>query len=235
MNWGWGGGGGEPRLRPRVPHQTWPGVPQLGDTSPRVAPSQTWLGGTPTGGGGGVVSHLRYPPPQLDLARGRGVGVYHTSGGGGEYPSQVQLGGGGYQMNWGWGGGGGEPRLRPRVPHQTWPGVPQLGDTSPRVAPSQTWLGGTPTGGGGGGLYLTSGTLPPSWTWPGGGGWGVYHTSGNPPPPRLGRTWPGGGGGGTLPWVVLDTPRSVCLLRSRRRTFLLHLKITATTFFTFYK
>ena len=46
---------------------------------------------------------------------------------------------------------------------------------------------------------------------------GRYPTSGTPH-----RTWPGGypNGGGTPPRVVLDTPRSVCLLRSRRRTFL---------------
>ena len=51
--------------------------------------------------------------------------------------------------------------------------------------------------------------------------WGVPHLAGGYPtlgPPH--QTWLGGG---TPPWVtdgVLDTPRSVCLLRSRRRTFL---------------
>ena len=69
--------------------------------------------------------------------------------------------------------------------------------------PSQVQVGGTPTG------------VPhlgfPRQTW--------YPTWGTPP----GQTWPGGaptGGGGVPHQVVLDTPRSVCLLRSCRRTFL---------------
>ena len=59
---------------------------------------------------------------------------------------------------------------------------------------------------------------------------GGYHTSGNPPHPPV-RPGRGGGtpntGGGGYPTSyritdgVLDTPQSVCLLRSRRRTFLL--------------
>ena len=112
-----------------------------------------------------------------------------------------------------------------------------------RGNPSQVQSGGgNPIGGTQlGEVYPTSGTL--RWTWPGG-----YPTSGTPPPPCW--TWLGGpllgvpppqvppirpGWGypcwGALLWYpppqgggypdgVLDTPRSVCLLRSRRRTFL---------------
>ena len=85
---------------------------------------------------------------------------------------------------------GGTPPQIP--PSQTWPGVPLPGGTPPQVTPHWTWLGVTPCPG--------------------------YPTSGTPPP-----IGPGRGKGGTPPQVidgVLDTPRSVCLLRSRRRTFL---------------
>ena len=71
------------------------------------------------------------------------------------------------------------------------------GNVFTRVCPSVYPRGG---GGGGGGR----GSQP-----------GVY--------PRWGVGYPAGGGGGTPPRVtdgVLNTPRSVCLLRSRRRTFL---------------
>ena len=102
-----------------------------------------------------------------------------------------------------------------------YPGQVQMGG---RCSPARSsWMGGTPAGG-----YPTSGT--PLLDLAGG-----YPTSGKPPPHQ---TWPGGG---TPPWVTpsppvrpgqggyptsgnrwsTDTPRSVCLLRSRRRTFLL--------------
>ena len=127
--------------------------------------------------------------------------------GGGGYPSQVQVGG----------------VLRPGPAGG---GVPQQGGIPPQVPPLLTWLGGTlmggtpmgiPTGG------TPTGGYPPHWTWLGG-----TLTGGTPPwvPPSPGQTWPGwstltGGGGGVTPSrVVLDTPRSVCLLCSRWRTFL---------------
>ena len=131
------------------------------------------------------------------------------------YPSQVQLGG---TPCWG---------VR---------GYPLPGGTPPWVPPIRPgWgypVGGYPNRG-----YPTSGT--PHQTWPGGvPQWG-YPDRGSPPqvppsdlaggtppwvPPH--QTWLGGypdGGKGNPPWItdgVLDMPRSVCLLRSRRRTFL---------------
>ena len=59
---------------------------------------------------------------------------------------------------------------------------------------------------------------------------GVPCQGGTPPWVTPSQTWLGGtpAGGGTPPQVtdgVLDTPRSVCLLRSRRRTFLLNVKL----------
>ena len=84
-------------------------------------------------------------------------------------------------------------------------GVPHLG------YPGQTWPGGLPKG------YPTLGT--PCQTWP----WGTptrgYPTLGAPPV-GPGQGDPDRARGGTPPRVVLDRPRSVCLLRSRRRTFL---------------
>ena len=109
-------------------------------------------------------------------------------------------------------------------------GVPHLGYPPPiRPGGGEGW--GTDGG------YPTSGTPPsdlarggapmdgtPPQVSPSRPGRGVpnggYPTSGTPPH----RTWLGGtstGGGGYPTSVVLDTPRSVCLLRSRRRTFLL--------------
>ena len=102
-------------------------------------------------------------------------------------------------------------------------GVPHLG------YPCQTWLGGTPP-------QVPSNAIVPGWGVPPAGGtpprvppirpgWGYpllggYPTSGTPH-----QTWLGGTpcrGGTPLRETdgVLDTPRSVCLLRSRRRTFL---------------
>ena len=70
--------------------------------------------------------------------------------------------------------------------------------------PSQIQLGGYPTLG-----------IPPVSP-----GWGVPHL-GYPliRPGQEGTPM----GGGIPPWLVLDMPRSVCLLRSRRRTFLFFL------------
>ena len=85
----------------------------------------------------------------------------------------------------------------------------------------QTWWGG-------GGTPMGS---TPRWTWTGGYPNGGYPTLGTPH-----QTWPVGrvpwwGGGGYPTSVVLDTPRSVCLLRLRRRTFLLKLNFTSSNFF----
>ena len=127
----------------------------------------------------------------------------------GGYPGQVQPGGvpqpGGIPP---W-----IPPIRPGRGGISWWGYPTSG------TPHQTWLGGYPTSGPpcwtwlGGSLtrgYPTSGS--PHQTWPVGTPTGGYPTSGSPH-----QTWPGGS---TSPRVVLDMPRSVCFLRSHRRTFL---------------
>ena len=106
------------------------------------------------------------------------------------------------------GGEGGLPRPGPgRYPSQVQPGG---GDTPPRVPPPPSDLAGRYPDPGG----VPHLRYPPSQTWLGG-------TPPQVPPP--GQTWLGGypDRGGTPPRVVLDTQRSVCLLRSRRRTFLL--------------
>ena len=218
--WRGGGGtiarssqGGVPHLR--SPCQTWPGGTPTGGY-----PSQVQLGDTPAGG----YPHLSYP-------HGTWLGGIPTGG----YPA------GGYStlgtpcQTW-WGTLMGVPHLR--YPHQTWPegypnggtsarsswGVPCWGGTPPRVPPSDLarWYpaGGTPpwvppsdlVGGTPMGVPQQGNTPPqvPPMGQPGGTHWGV-------PPSDL--------AGGIPPRVtdgVLDTPRSVCLLRSRRRTFLLH-------------
>ena len=156
---------------------------------------------------------------------------------GGGYPSHggVPLPGpamGGYPTS-------GTPRQTwPRVPHLRYPpqldlvgstlmGYPTLGTPQLDLAEG----------------YPTSGNPPPSWTWPWGVPWqgypdGGYPISGNPhwtwlgvpqqggtqggvPPSDLARGYPTLGTppgqtwlGGTPSRVVLDTPRSVCLLRS---------------------
>ena len=81
-------------------------------------------------------------------------------------------------------------------------GVPHFGYPSP-----SDLAGGYPIRPGWGGRY-------PDWR--------VLHFRNSPAPCR---TWLRGGGsstltGGTPPGVVLDSPQSVCLLRSRGRTFL---------------
>ena len=153
---------------------------------------------------------------------GGGCTRARSSGGGGGYLSQVQLGGGYPDV------GGGVPHLE-YPPCQTWLGVTPAGGTSPWVphvrhgqgVPQQgvPHLGhppirpgwGVPQQGG------TSPWVPPCQTWPGG-------TPVGGTPPRVPLLRPGQGGypnGEGVPHrVVLDTPRLVCLLRSRRRTFL---------------
>ena len=154
----------------------------------------------------------------------------------GEYPSQVQVEGypllgvphlGYPPIRPGWGvplQGGTPPWVPPIRPG--W-GYPCQGFTS-GYPPCQTWLGG----------YPTLGT--PRWTWLGGTPCRGYPNWGTPPPPvGPGRGGTSCRGGGLLqlgypadtpppappptPRVihgVLDTPWSICLLRSRRRTFL---------------
>ena len=208
----WGGGGGGTRTRSSwgvpqlgVPHLGYPpggpgwGVPHQGGSPPQVPPHWTWPGVPQQGSRGGYPTsgtpHQTWPGGYLN------GGVPHLG-----YTPPVRPGQGGTLM------GGTPPRVTP--PHQTWPGgypnwrVPHL------MYPPSDLAGGTPM-------------------------WG-YPTLVKPPPPPLdlargtpmGGTPPwvspqsdlaGGGypdGGGENPTsVVLDTPRSVCLLRSRR-TFL---------------
>ena len=131
-------------------------------------------------------------------------------------------------------GGGDTPaRSRQGVPHlgyppQTWLGVPHLG-----YPPGQVWpeVGYPPVrsdqGGTQGGVPWLGGTPP--WVPPWSDLTRGYPTSGTPYQTWLGCTPMGGappwvppvrpGRGGTHR-VVLDTLRSVCLLRWRRRTFL---------------
>ena len=112
----------------------------------------------------------------------------------GGYPSQVKVGG---------------------YPSQVQPGGTPTGGYPPSdLAPLHlgypscwTWLGGTPIQG-----YPTLG--PPIRPVQGVPQWGCTLRPQVPPPVGPDR------GGGYLTLVVLDTPRSVCLLRSRRRTFL---------------
>ena len=97
------------------------------------------------------------------------------------------------------------------VPHLGYPPIrPGWGGIPPRLTPPSDLTGGTPP------------WEPPSphWTLPGGTLMGGTPPQVTPPPPH--QAWLGGypDGGGTPSRVVLDTPRSVCLLRSRRRTFL---------------
>ena len=169
------------------------GYPDRGGTQGGIPPHQTWTGGYPDQGG----------------TRG---GVPHQTWTGG-YPD------GGYPR---WG-----------TPHWTWMGVPQGGVPEVGYPPSDLDRGGTLMG-------VPKGVPPirPGWGYPNRGvpevgyppvgpGWG-YQMGGYPrwgTPPY--QTWTGGypdGGGGTplrLTDGVLDKRRSVCLLRSRRRTFLL--------------
>ena len=96
-------------------------------------------------------------------------------------------------------------------PHLRGGGSTLIGGTPPQVPPwSDLARGGT--------LHQA----PPCQTWLGGYPGGGDPTSGTPP----GQTWLGGYPDGGYPTSyritdgVLDMPRSVCLLHSRRRTFL---------------
>ena len=170
------------------------GYPDRGYPDQRVP----YLAYPPLGPGQGVPPAGGTPPwvPPLDLAGG-----YPTSG----------------TPCWTWLGG----CLLLGVPHLGYPlrldlargvpparGVPYLTYTPP---PSDLARGLTPSQGV---LHLRP-QVPPPHIGPGLGGTPNrrYPTSGTPP-----WTWPGGRG--NPPRVVLDTPRSVCLLRSSRRTFL---------------
>ena len=128
---------------------------------------------------------------------------------------------GGYPARSSWGGGTLPGPARGRG--GTLPG-PAGGGTLPGPARGSTLLGGYPTRGYPAGGY--PGRVPPVLTWPGGEG---GYPGRVPPwqgPPRQGTTPPDLAGGGGYPvWKtegVVTTRRAVCLLRSRRRTFLLH-------------
>ena len=136
-----------------------------------------------------------------------------TLGGGGGTPARSRWGGQVPQP----GPTGGYPTSG--TSHRAWPGegVPLLEGTPPQVPPIRPG-GGTP---GGGVPHLRFSPVGPGWGGVShlgyplvGPGWG-YPTRGTPHLSDL--------VGGTPPWVadgVLDAPRSVCLLRSCRRTFL---------------
>ena len=104
------------------------------------------------------------------------------------------------------------------------------GDTPARSRVS--YLGYPPPIRPGWGGYPPLGPPPPSdlargtppWVRPSSGLARGYPTSGTLPPPPVEPGW-----GGIPPWVVLDAPRSVCLLRSRRRTFLFALLSKTTS------
>ena len=198
-------GGGVPQPGPAGGYPTLgtPIRPGQGGTPPQVPPGQTWLG----------VPHLEYPPS--DLAGGTLIGVPHLR----YHPPCWTLPG--RYPDW-----GGTP---PWVP----PIRPGQGGTPPQVPPGQTWLGGTspqvpPIRPGRGGIPIegTPPRVPPpplldlaeEVPWLGG-----YPTSGTTPiRPGWGVLWRGGVyfTSYMITDGVLDTPRSVCLLRSRRRTFL---------------
>ena len=154
------------------------------------------------------------------------------------HPSVHTQGGGGTLARSSWGGGT-PPWVPPIRPGQ---GGTLTGGTPPQVPPGQTWPGGTPP-------WVPPirpcrGTPPwvppPRWTWlegtltggtppwvppirPCGGypDWGVPHLGYHPVRPGCGGTPTGGHPTSyRITDGVLDTPRSVCLLRSRRRTFL---------------
>ena len=187
-----------------VPHLRYPlsdlakgvpcwGVPHLG--YPPVGPGQgvPLMEGCTLSGGTPAreVPHLRYPP----VGPGQGVSLMEgcTLSGGTPAREVPHLG---------------YPPVRPGQE-----GTP-AGGTPPQVPPLSDLGVPLPWGGYPAGGYSTSRTHP-CWTWLRG-----YPCWGDTPP-LLSQTWLGGG---TPPRVrdgVLDTPRSVCLLRPRRRTFLL--------------
>ena len=157
---------------------------------------------TPSGGGGPASRRWGGTPPWVPPCwtwlRDTQRGVPHL-----RYPL--------VRPGWGVPQPGGTP-TSDTPPCQTWLGIPHLG------YPPSDLAGGYPDGG------VPPPRVPPHQTWPGG----------TPPQvPPLSSDLAGGypDGGGTPPQVtdgVLDTPRSVCLLRSRRRTFLFYIGILST-------
>ena len=184
-------------------------------------PSQVQLGATPAG----VVPHLGYPPP-LDLTVGYFARSITLLGG---TPPQVPP-----PIRPGWGyPAGGNPTLGTPIRHG-WGVTPARGIPCHQVP----HLGYPPSDLAGGGTL--PGSTPP-WVPPSDPARG---TPPQVPPSDLAGGYPAGG---TPPWVppvrpgqgypargypcwrstppretdgVLDMPRSVCLLRSHRRTFL---------------
>ena len=161
--------------------------------------------------------HPSVCPQEGGIQARSGWGVPHLAGEGGQYPSQVQLGGRRYP--------------HPALPIQLWKGGTPI---KPWMGVTHVWSVGTPSSLGQGypHHWMEEGVPPPGWGYPlPKAGWGYSR-------PRLGEVRTGGVsemeypqpraglGYHPLPQArtangVLDTPRSVCLLRSRRRTFLL--------------
>ena len=140
-----------------------------------------------------------------------GRGTLSGPAGGGGIPCQVQL------------GGGTLPGLAREVPCQVQPGggYPAGGYPARWAVPCWGSMGGFPAGLGG---TLPGGTplARSGWGYPAKGG---TLLGGTLPgyPPRQGTPQPRSGGGGypvRTTKGVLTTRRAVCLLRSRRRTFL---------------
>ena len=167
----------------------------MGGTPPQVTPPSdlAWWGGTLTGG----------TPPQVPPVRPLSIRVPPV------------------RSDWGylrWGTPARYPTFNP--PGQTWPG-----GTPPRVPPQSDLAGGVPWWRRVWQGYPRWGTpvrVPPRpglmagylrWGTP---HRGTPHLAGVPPHLDL-------AGAGVPHRVVLNTPRSVCLLRSRRRTFLFYL------------
>ena len=121
---------------------------------------------------------------------------------------------GGCPSSQGWGTPAGVP---------TWPGT----DRYPRVPPARDRVlpAGVPPQGMG---YLLA--WVPTWPGPDGGGFPRVPPAGVPPrdgvPPSRGTPWY------RTTDRVLDTPQSVCLLHSRRRTFLLEQVLNIVTSIT---
>ena len=163
----------------------------------------------------------------------------------GGYTGQFQMGG---SLMGRYPDGGTPPQVSPS---DLAGGYPDQGDPTPGTS-HPTWLGGTPVGPSLGvpqGGYPISGTpiRPGQGVLQQGGtspcvppirpGWGVPYLRYLPP---IGPGWGGTPMGGGYPTSyritdgVLDTPRSVCPLRSRRRTFLSFIVLTLwLTYFTY--
>ena len=104
----------------------------------------------------------------------------------------------------------------PREPGPAGGGVPEPGPA--RGVPEPGPARGYPDGGTQWGVPHLRYPIIPGW----GGTPAGRYPDGGTPMFNPSQTWPGGypGRGGVPHWVVLDKPRSVCLLRSCRRTFL---------------